>query len=121
MNDLSLERIRNLIHIVRGHHVVLHTDLARLYRVPTNRLLIHAQRLPGDFCFRLEGSEFLTLGDGPLDERSRPYVFTEHGALVVAYVLNVPEAIAASSWVLRAFVESRQFRTTSEMLAESAL
>src|SRR3954470_20619965 len=73
MNDLPVERIRNLIHVVRGHHVVLHTDLARLYRVPTNRLLSQAQRLPGHFCFRLEGSEFLTLGDRPLDEWNRPF------------------------------------------------
>src|SRR5438874_13459936 len=37
-----------------------------------------------------------------------PYAFTEHGALMVANILNSPRAVAMSVYVIRAFIKMRQ-------------
>ncbi len=47
----------------------------------------------------------------------RPYVFTEHGAIMAANVLNSAEAIRASVFVVRAFVQLRQLLGTHQQLA----
>jgi hypothetical protein len=99
--------IQNRIHLVRGHHVLLHTDLARFYGVSRSRLLRMAQRFPGEFCFLLEHAELFNWPDG--DPKCDPiYGFTEHGALAAAYTLNMPATIAMSHRVLRVFVQLRQ-------------
>lgn len=39
-----------------------------------------------------------------------PYPFTEHGAIMLATILNSPVAVQASIQVVRAFVKLRQMR-----------
>lgn len=107
------------IHIVRGQRVVLDSDLAALYGVETkvfNQAIKRNQRrFPEDFAFQLSSEEWLilksqivtsSLGHG--GKRKLPWVFTEHGALMAASVLNSDRAIAMSVYVIRAFVEIRE-------------
>ena len=107
------------IQIVRGQRVVLDSDLAALYGVETkvfNQAIKRNQRrFPEDFAFQLSSEEWLilksqivtsSLGHG--GKRKLPWVFTEHGALMAASVLNSDRAIAMSVYVIRAFVEIRE-------------
>jgi hypothetical protein len=121
--------------------VVLDSDLAKLYGVPTKRLneavRRNAARFPADFCFQLNPSEssavlrsrsqIATLNAEDIDPQPvadlrapsatlhrgqnikyRPYVFTEHGALMAGNVLRSPRAVQMSLYVVRAFVRMRE-------------
>jgi hypothetical protein len=103
---------------IRGHRVMLDRDLALLYGVPTKRLneqlRRNARRFPPDFAFRLTAleashlrSQNATSSSVHGGRRSRPWVFTEHGALMIANVLSSPGAVRASVHVVRAFVRLR--------------
>jgi hypothetical protein len=50
--------------------------------------------------------------------RFLPYVFTEHGAVMLASVLKSPTAIEASIQVVRAFVKMRSILALHQELAE---
>lgn len=114
-----VDQVQSKILFIRGHKVILDSDLAALYGVPTKRLneqvKRNSQRFPQDFMFQLtsEETEFLrsqiaTTNEGRGGRRSRPYVFTEHGAIMAASVLNSERAVQASIYVVRAFVKLRQ-------------
>ncbi|MBP7510213.1 MAG: hypothetical protein KA807_20550, partial [Prolixibacteraceae bacterium] len=51
-----------------------------------------------------------------------PYVFTEHGAIMAASVLNSPKAVEMSVYVVRAFVRMRtmllQYKEVAQKIAE---
>src|SRR3970040_1264518 len=98
---------------IRGQRVMLDADLAVLYGVST-RVLNQAvkrnrERFPEDFMFRLtvaEKAEVITNCDHLRPLRfspALPYAFTEHGAIMLASVLNTPIAVQASVQVVRAF------------------
>jgi len=119
---------------IRGQKVVLDSDLAAVYGVTTKRLneqfRRNRKRFPEDFAFQLSVEEYDSLRSqiATLDEarsskelirsqfatayrrniRYRPWVFTEHGALQVANVLQTDRAIAMSVYVIRAFIEQRE-------------
>ncbi len=110
--------IHQLILTLRGERVILDSDLAALYGVPTKRLneqvKRNADRFPEDFAFRLTGAEKLEVVAN-CDHLSRlkfsaqpPMAFTEHGAIMAATVLNSPEAVAMSVFVVRAFIQMRE-------------
>jgi len=111
--------IDSLIHAIRGERVMLDADLARLYGVPTKALnqavKRNADRFPPDFMFQLTAeehaslrSQFVTLRAGRGQHRKfLPYAFTEHGAIMAANVLNSPQAVQMSVFVVRAFVKMR--------------
>jgi hypothetical protein len=113
--------IGSVIATVRGHKVILDSDLARLYGVPTKRLneqvKRNARRFPSDFMLRLtkeeaeawqrSRSQFATLGRGK-NIKYLPCAFTEHGALMAANVLNSACAVEMSVYVIRAFVRIRR-------------
>lgn len=107
----SDEHIRSRIHLIRGHLVVLQPDLGRLFGVTENRLLAHARRFPGHFCFQLEASELLIHSNRSLDPWEEFLAFTEHGTMVMAYRLATPRAVAMSGQILRAFVATRRHET----------
>ncbi len=115
---------------VRGHRVILDSDLARIYGVPTKRLneqvKRNTKRFPPDFMFRLtpeevpdlrspvaisraagNRSQIATGSQKHRDPRLLPLAFTEHGALMAANVLNSARAVEMSVYVIRAFVEMR--------------
>ena len=112
--------------VVRGKRVILDADLAELYGVPTKRLneqvRRNPERFPPDFAFLLSlpewgnlRSQFATSSWG--GRRSPPYVFTEHGALMAAGVLNSPRAIEVSIFVVRTFIAMREALVDTRELA----
>ena len=112
-----------VIHTVRRQNVVLDSAVAKLYGVPTKRLnqavrRNHA-RFPSDFCFYLEDDDFASLrsqiatSKGRGGRRSRPRVFTEHGALMAATVLHSKRAVEMSVYLIRAFVQMRETLQTN--------
>ena len=95
----------------------------------------NADRFPEDFIFQLTAQEWSNLKsqivtsslEVPQKERVvpdwsqfaasskrhrgaayRPIAFTEHGAIMAAMVLNSPEAVAMSVFVVRAFMQMRE-------------
>jgi hypothetical protein len=122
--------IESVIVVVRGHRVILAADLAQIYGVET-RVLNQAvkrnlEKFPGDFIFRLTRDEAETLSrsrsQSVILKRGQnvkylPYVFTEHGAIMAANVLNSPHAINMSVFVVRAFVRLRHTIITHKELA----
>ena len=127
-DNLALQQIAPLIHEVRGQRVILDADLAAIYGVPVKALnqaiKRNADRFPGDFVFRLTRSEFedslrsqFVTSKGRGGRRYPPYVFTEHGAIMAATVLNSTQAIHMSVFVVRAFVKLREVLATHNELA----
>jgi len=120
--------VESRILTIRGQRVILDRDLAALYEVPVKRLneqvKRNRERFPEDFVFRLTGKEFQVLRSqnatsslGHGGRRYAPYVFTEHGAIMAASVLNFPRAIEMSVFVVRAFVRLREVLGTNKELA----
>jgi len=121
------DRIERVILSVRGERVILDADLAALYGVTTKRLNEQVRRnrdrFPPDFAFRLSWeetrasrSQFATLKRGR-NIKFRPYVFTEHGAIMAANVLNSKRAVTVSVLVVRAFVRLRGMLAANKELA----
>src|SRR5712691_6596935 len=123
-----VESIESLILTVRGQRVMLDSDLARIYGVTTHRLNEQFKRnevrFPEDFAFRLTPEEYEALRSQIAISKSRggrrylPWVFTEHGALMLASVLNSPTAVTASVRVIRAFVRMREMLSLHRELAQ---
>jgi hypothetical protein len=115
----AVESISLSIATLRGQRVILDSDLAALYGVETKRfneaIKRNGARFPADFMFQLEPTEFESLRSqfatsnvGRGGRRYAPYVFTEHGAIMAAMVLNSPRAVDVSMYVVRAFVRLRE-------------
>jgi hypothetical protein len=115
----AVTRIESLILTIRGQKAMLDSDLARIYGVSTMRLNEQVKRnrdrFPADFAFQFTRQEFGILisqiaisKTGRGGRRTLPWVFTEHGAIMLASVLNSPVAIEASVRVVRAFVFMRE-------------
>jgi hypothetical protein len=114
---------------VRNQRVLLDETLASLYGVSTKALnqalRRNRQRFPTDFSFTLEREEWASLRSQfvILDVRwgkyrkYTPTVFTEHGAIMAATILNSPRAIQMSVYVVRAFVRFRKSLATHAELA----
>ena len=118
------------IFTVRGKRIILDSDLAELYGVPTKRLnqqvRRNPERFPPDFAFLLTSEEWeslrlqiatLKIGRGT-HRKFLPYAFTEHGALMAAGVLNSSRAIEVSIYVVRAFVAMRETIANTRELAK---
>lgn len=124
---MPLSRIESCIMEIRGHKVMLDTDLAELYGVPTKALnqavKRNKERFPDDFMFQLSNSEkaeVVTNCDHLVKLKyssALPYAFTEHGAIMAASVLNSPQAVDVSVFVVRAFVRLREMVITHKQLA----
>jgi len=126
-NALPTVPVDNLILEIRGQKVIIDSDLARLYEVETKRLNEQVKRnmdrFPEDFMFQLSEEEFLVLKSQFATSswggrRSLPYVFTEHGAIMAASVLNSPRAVEMSVYVVRAFVNLRSYILQYKELAQ---
>ena len=62
-------------------------------------------------------SQFVTLKTGRGQHRKyMPFAFTEHGVLMTAMVLNSPESVAMSLFVIRAFVRMREQLAAKAMI-----
>ena len=143
-----VEQIDGMIRTIRGTRVILDSDLAKIYGVPTFRfneaIKRNRHRFPPDFMFQLTTEEAAALrsqtailketaGEGLTPNSSqiailkkgrgqhrkyRPYAFTEHGALQAANVLRSPRAVQMSVFVIRAFVRMRQTLLGTRVLAK---
>ena len=125
---VTVEQIDGMIRTVRGARVILDSDLAKIYGVPTFRfneaIKRNRNRFPADFMFQLTRVEFDFLKSqiamsktGRGGRRTLPYAFTEHGALQAANILNSSRAVQMSVFVIRAFVMMRETLRAAPELA----
>ena len=128
MNEVI--QIKNLIYTVRGHKVMLDSDLALLYEVETKVLnqavKRNIERFPKDFMFQLTEqewndfkvrSQFVTSPKGG-GRQYLPYVFTEQGVSMLSSVLKSKKAIQINVQIMRTFVQMRQWAIENKDMAQ---
>ena len=125
---VPVERITGSILVLRGHRVLLDSNLADLYGVATKVLLQavkrNMQRFPEDFMMQLTAAEwaalrsrFVTSKTGRGGRRYLPFAFTEQGVAMLSSVLGSERAIAVNIEIMRAFVRTRQLLSSNKELA----
>jgi hypothetical protein len=126
--SVPIEVIERRIFFIRGHKVMLSTDLADLYQVEP-RVLVQAikrniERFPEDFMFQLSNEEFdnlksqiVTSSWGGL-RRAAPYAFTEQGVAMLSSALRSDRAIQVNIAIMRAFVRLREMVASNKELAQ---
>ena len=127
MSLIPVGQTEQIIFLIRDQRVMIDADLARVYGVSTKRLNEQVKRnqtrFPVDFMFQLnveEKRELVANCDrfkNLKHSTSLPFVFTEHGAIMLASVLNTEIAVQASVQVVRAFVSLREIIATHRDLA----
>lgn len=109
-------KIKELIHEFRGKQVMLDSDIAQCFNVPTSRLneqmKRNKDRFPQDFCFQLNSNEFRNLTSQNAissygGRRHLPYVYTEQGIIALAGVLRSAVADQMSVRIARVFINMR--------------
>jgi hypothetical protein len=132
----KIDKVESAIYSIRGQRVMLDSDLAVIYGTSTMRLneqfRRNRKRFPLDFAFQLTREEFTNLisqfaisslrlqsatSKSHGGRRKLPWVFTEHGAIMLASVLNSDIAVQASVRVVRAFVRLREMVAANAQLA----
>ena len=124
----SDKAIKSLIYVVRGHQVMMDSDLAALYQVETKvfnqAVKRNIKRFPDLFRFQLTDEEYKSLksqivtSNGRGGRRYLPYVFTEQGIAMLSAVLNSDIAIQVSIHIMTAFVEMRKFLVNNAVMFE---
>jgi hypothetical protein len=125
---VPVELIERRIYLVRGHKVMLDSELAELYQVPTKvfnqAVSRNRNRFPKDFMFQLTveedeslRSQIVTSKVGRGGRRYRPYVFTEQGVAMLSSVLNSERAVQVNIAIMRAFVRLREMMESNKELA----
>src|SRR5438477_4630434 len=146
-NKLSADQLGRLICEIGGQRVMLDSDLAAIYGIETRALnqavRRNRDRFPKDFAFQISANEWKNLryqigtsksvGSERAGLRSQtvilkrgrgehpkylPYVFTEHGAIMAANVLNSRRAVQMSVFVVRAFLKMRALLGDKRDLAQ---
>ena len=119
-NDQLLpdEVIATKIYYIRGQKVMLDSDLADLYRVETKRLKEQVKRnikrFPQRFMFELtkQENDLLRSQNATLEKGAHskylPFVFTEHGILMLSNVLKSESAVEVSIRIIDIFVKLRE-------------
>jgi phage regulator Rha-like protein len=112
------EVVMNKIYIIRNQKVMLDKDLAELYGVKSIRLREQVKRnlskFPSHFMFQLTEIEVeIMVSQNAIPSKSHlggtlPYVFTEHGVLMLANVLKSERAIQVSIRIIELFVKLRE-------------
>jgi hypothetical protein len=121
------EKVEEAIRRIRGHRVMLDSDLADLYGVDVKQLKRQVrrnrERFPGDFCFELSReeqralrSQFGTLKRGE-HSKFRSYAFTEQGVAMLSGVLRSRRAVQVNVAIMRAFVRLRAIIGSNKVLA----
>ena len=130
--QMPVQHIEQKIYLIRGIKVMLNSDLAELYgvetKVLTQAMKRNIERFPEDFMFQLTikewevlRSQIVTSKKGRGGRRYPPYVFTEHGATMLASVLKSKRAVKASILVVRAFVRLRELLTTHKEITRKLI
>ena len=125
---VPMERITGKIYLIRKTKVMIDSDLAELYGVPTKVLKQavrrNQERFPSDFMFELSQKEFVNLRSQFVTSNSsqwggsryRPMAFTEQGVAMLSSVLRSKRAISVNIQIIRAFTQLRQMLSTHEEL-----
>lgn len=121
------DAIESKIFVVRGHRVMLDSDLAALYEVETFNLnkavKRNIDRFPDDFMFQLSEDEYkillfqIGISSAHGGRRICPYVFTEQGVAMLSSVLRSSKAVKVNIAIMRAFVKLRQLVSSNAELA----
>ena len=127
----SMTQIENLIYTIRGHKVMLDSDLAMLYEVETKVLNQAVKRnivrFPANFMFQLTKEEWQNLRSQFVTfkhdiRKYAPYAFTEQGVAMLSSVLRSEKAIQVNIQIMNTFVQMRQWaienKEMSHRLAE---
>jgi phage regulator Rha-like protein len=135
---VPVEIIEKKILLIRGHKVMLDSDLAKLYGVETFNLnkavKRNIERFPEDFMFQLSKEEagslrfqsgILKTEGHPVEikqgrgqhRKYLPYVFTEQGVAMLSSVLHSKGAIQVNIAIMRAFVKLKEMLSTNKELA----
>jgi phage regulator Rha-like protein len=127
----KLEHIQEMIYEIRGQKIMFDRDLSVLYGVEIKRLnesvKRNIKRFPSEFMFQLTDEEWANLRSQfatfKKDTRKyKPYVFTEHGILMLSSVLNSDKAIDVNIQIMKIFVQMRHYtlsqNSTNEQIAE---
>ena len=131
-SDISIvpiESIARRIFLIRGQKVMLDSDLAELYQVPTKALNQAVQRnldrFPADFMFQLTSEELAdwrsqivtSNPSAKMGLRRPPYAFTEHGVAMLSSVLKSKRAVLINILIIRAFIRLRELLAGNRELA----
>jgi hypothetical protein len=126
-SNRKIDHAEGAIYLIRGQRVVLDSSLAAIYGVLTRQLnqqlKRNKNRFPEGFAFQLNQSEFerlrsqMVTSNNHGGRRKLPWAFTEHGAIMLASVLNSDVAVLASIRVVRAFVRLREMVAANAQLA----
>ncbi len=115
---ITAELVEQKIYIVRGRRVMMDADLAEIYGVTTSRLNEQVKRnrhrFPEDFIFQLTKEEFdnlsqIATGFKHRDPKKLPFTFTEHGAVMLASVLNSQRRLKRASKSLEPLSKCARF------------
>jgi hypothetical protein len=120
--------IERRIYLIRSQKVMLDSDLADLYQLPTYRLneavKRNKSRFPFDFMFQLNSvesanltSQFAISSSAWGGRRHRPYAFTEHGVAMLSSILNTDRAVQLNIQIIRAFIKLREMLATHKDFA----
>ena len=122
MNELLINdiKVEDLIYEIRGKQVMLASDVAKLYQVETFRVnevvKRNLNRFPEEFCFQLTQkewdnlrSQFAMSKNGRGGIRYLPYVFTEHGVMMLSGLLKSDIAVQVNVAIINAFVAMRKY------------
>jgi hypothetical protein len=126
---IPVEVIERKIYLIRGCKVMLDSDLAELYQVPSKVLnqavRRNLDRFPADFMFQLNReelenlrSQLVTSSGDHGGRRYPPYAFSEHGVAMLSSVLASKRAVQLNILIIRAFVRLREYLATHKDLAQ---
>ena len=128
-SELSVKEIGQRIYFIRGHRVMLDSDLAELYEVETKNLnkavTRNLGRFPDDFMFQIseKDQEILRFQFGTSSgrwggRRTLPYVFTQEGVAMLSGVLHSERAIQVNVAIMRTFVQLRRILESNNELVK---
>jgi hypothetical protein len=124
------EVIASKIYLIRDTKVMLDSDLAELYQLETRRLNEQVKRnlsrFPDDFMFQLTVEEWQILKSQIATSRwggrrTTPFVFTEHGVLMLSSVLNSERAIEVNIKIMRVYTKIKEMLLTHKDLLLNSL
>ena len=125
--NIPAQRIQAMILFIRGHKVMLDSDLAALYGVKPialrQQVKRNQERFPEDFMFQLSQNEVNALVSQNVIPSKKhlggylPYVFTQEGVAMLSSVLRSKKAVMGNISIMRAFVKLRQLLATHKELA----
>ena len=126
MNELQVIdniKIEDMIYEVRGKQVMLDSDLAKIYHCKNGTKEINQavkrniNRFPEEFCFQLSEDEYSLLksqfvtskNKGRGGVRKLPYVFTEHGVIMLSSVIKSDVAAKTNVAIINAFIKMKKY------------